>query len=248
MKEQIDTIPINDAFLSEDECPFCYLERMAEQRTIRYVIGPGASYMEPDVRAQTTREGFCGGHMKKLYDYGNALGNALILQSRYERLLEELKGHIGDFQLPGKKPLLGRKKSSSPLMQWAADAQSDCFVCSRVRYHMKRYMQGFFAMLEGEEFRSRVEAGKGFCLRHFALLLERAEESLPDKHRVWFYETVLALMEENLSRVKGDIDWFVGMFDYRRAGSDWGNSKDSVPRGMQKLQGIHVADPVYKDE
>ena len=31
MREKIDTIPINDAFDSGDECPFCYLERQAEQ-------------------------------------------------------------------------------------------------------------------------------------------------------------------------------------------------------------------------
>ena len=34
MKEHIDTIPVNDAFNSGDECPFCYLERKAEQSTI----------------------------------------------------------------------------------------------------------------------------------------------------------------------------------------------------------------------
>ena len=69
MREQIDTIPVNEAFASDDECPFCYLERMSEQRTIRYVLGPGASYMEPDIREITNRQGFCGGHYKKLYDY-----------------------------------------------------------------------------------------------------------------------------------------------------------------------------------
>ena len=29
MKEQIQTIPVNEAFDSGDECPFCWLERMA---------------------------------------------------------------------------------------------------------------------------------------------------------------------------------------------------------------------------
>ena len=53
MKETIYTIPLSEAFDSGDECPFCQLERAVEQRTIRYVLGPGASYMEPDVRAAT---------------------------------------------------------------------------------------------------------------------------------------------------------------------------------------------------
>lgn len=247
MKEHIDTIPLNDAFRSGDECPFCYLERLATRRTVRYVIGPGASYMEPDVRAQTTREGFCGQHMQMLYDYGNALGNALILQSRYQRLTAGLREQIEGFRMP-KKSLLGKKTAESPLAQWAKEESGDCLVCSRVRYHMKRYMQGFFALLDEPEFKSLVEASKGFCLRHFPVLLDRAAEELPEKHRQWFYDTALSLMEENLRRVQGDIDHFVEMFDYRMAGADWGDSKDAVARGMQKLQGLYVADEAFKED
>jgi UDP-N-acetylmuramyl pentapeptide synthase len=89
MKEHIDTIPLHEAFESGDECPFCYLERLSEQRAIRYCIGPGASYMEPDFRGETDRLGFCRQHLKKLYDYGNTLGNALMLQTYYAGILEE---------------------------------------------------------------------------------------------------------------------------------------------------------------
>ena len=53
-------------------------------------------------------------------------------------------------------------------------------------------------------------------------------------------------MEENLVRVKEDLDWFVGMFDYRQQGADWKNSRDAVPRTMQKLRGCYPADPVYQ--
>ena len=43
MREQIDTIPVNDAFLSGDDCPFCYIEREAQQRLLRLTLGAGAS-------------------------------------------------------------------------------------------------------------------------------------------------------------------------------------------------------------
>ena len=45
MKESIHTIPLMDAFKAEDECPFCYLEREAEQHAISFALGSGASYM-----------------------------------------------------------------------------------------------------------------------------------------------------------------------------------------------------------
>ena len=76
--------------------------------------------------------------------------------------------------------------------------------------------------------------------------MEKAQQELPNGQADWFYATVLSLMRENLCRVKADIDWFVGMFDYRQAGADWKNSKDAVSRGMQKLQGGYPGDKPYK--
>ena len=111
---------------------------------------------------------------------------------------------------------------------------------------MERYFHTFFALLKEPEFRQRVEQSKGFCLRHFAQLLQTAEDRLPNGQREWFYPTVFSLMEENLVRVKEDLDWFVGMFDYRQQDADWKNSRDAVPRTMQKLRGCYPADPVYQ--
>ena len=39
MKESIYTIPLMDAFHSEDECPFCFLERQIEEHSIDFVLG-----------------------------------------------------------------------------------------------------------------------------------------------------------------------------------------------------------------
>jgi len=247
MKEYIDTIPLNDAFLSGDECPFCWLERMTEQKSIRYVLGPGASYMEPDVRGATDRAGFCAEHLQKMYDFGNNLGSALILQTYMAGLLKELEQEAAEFVMPGKHPLLGkRKEGDEHILQWEREKTASCFLCSRIRYNMDRYGSSFFAMIKEPEFRSRVEGSKGFCMRHFGFLLEQAHEKLPNSQREWFYPTLLKLMQANMRRVKGDLDHFVGMFDYRRAGSDWKNSADAVSRGMQKLKGGYVADKPYK--
>jgi hypothetical protein len=55
-------------------------------------------------------------------------------------------------------------------------------------------------------------------------------------------------MQENLARVKKDLDLLIAKHDYRNAGLDWGNAKDSVPRAMQKLAGIYPADAPYQKE
>lgn len=250
MREQIDTIPVNEAFDAGDECPFCVLARKAEQSAIRYVIGPGASYMEPDVRGVTDRKGFCREHTKKLYDYGNMLGCALIMQTHFAGVLDELKKEKEQFQAPAKKSLFASKKqnASEPWWKRVGNTEDTCYLCERNDYNMKRYYHTFFAMLREPEFRKKVEESKGFCLRHFSELMELAPEKLPNAVHDWFYSTVLSLMEQNLTRVKEDLDWYVGMFDYRQAGADWKNSRDAVSRTIQKLKGIYPADPPYKEK
>ena len=77
MKEQLYTIPLNDAMNANDECPFCFVEREVEQDLLDFALGSGSSYMESDVREATDKAGFCRAHFKKMFDYGNTLGNAL---------------------------------------------------------------------------------------------------------------------------------------------------------------------------
>lgn len=247
MKEVIETTPVIQAFESGDECPFCYLERWAEQRAINYVVGPCASYMEPEVRAITDREGFCGSHLKKLYDYGNSLGAALILQTHFIDLNRQLEKELEQAQLPDKRKLL-KKPEPSALTRWLERRNGSCYLCSRVEQSMQRYYATFYVLIRQEEFRSRVESCNGFCLRHFQTLLEKAPEQLTNDQHSWFYRTVPQVFRDNLARVQADLDWFVAKFDYRNASADWKNSKDAVSRSMQKLQGLYPADPPYKKD
>ena len=245
MKQEIHTIPVAEAFTSGDECPFCHLERQTEQRAIRYFAGPGASYMEPTVRGITNQYGFCSQHMKRLFDYGNALGTALMLQTYCARMLEQLQTQ----QLPEKKGLFRRKKSDTqPYWQTLEQEVKSCAVCNQVEQNMQRQYQVFFDLLKEEEFRGMVEHSKGFCLRHFARLLQEGEKHLPQSQATWFYATAYRLMQENLFRVKGDLDWLIEKYDYRNADADWGNSRDALQRMIQKLSGIYPSDPLYRQE
>ncbi len=250
MKEAIYTIPLNEAFETTDECPFCALERNVEQRTIKYVLGPGASYMEPEVRGATDKEGFCGAHLKKMYDYGNSLGSALMMQTYMVSLFEEMTREMDRFQIPGKRGLFSKKNAEeeSGLVKWARQKQCSCYVCNKMEYNMQRYYSTFFMLIKEAEFRAKVAGSKGFCMRHFLQLMEAAADHVPNDQREWFYTTVFDLMKANMARVKGDLDWFIEKFDYRNANADWKNSKDAVSRSMQKLQGIYPADPPYRSE
>ena len=249
-KEEIHTIPISDAFAAEDECPFCFIERKAEERMMDFVLGAGASYMESDIRSQTDKEGFCRMHYQKMFRYGNALGNAWILKTYYQRTIEDYNRVTKNFKPEsGKKGFLKKKTegSSNAVATWVEKQEEHCYICDTLKDTFRSYMETFFTVYRKDEtFREQVLTGKGFCLTHFAELLKGADEKLPEEALAGFYEKILPLEKENLSRVYEDVAWFIEKYDYKNRDADWKNSKDAVQRGMQKIKGGYPADPPYE--
>lgn len=241
MKEQLHTIPITDAMANAGECPFCYIERRTEEHMMDFVLGHGASYMEADIRSMTDKEGFCRSHFKKMFEYGNSLGNAWILKTHYLRINEEMQKLFKNFKpgKPVKKGLFQKEPTSqNPIVDWIHQKESTCFICTSVNNTFQAYMKTFFSMYKNEaEFRKQVSETKGFCLSHFAILCDTADRTLNEKELGDFYQMVLPLMEQNMDRMYEDVAWFVEKYDYKNQNADWKNSRDAIQRGMQKLKG-----------
>lgn len=87
---------------------------------------------------------------------------------------------------------------------------------------------------------------KGFCLPHYAHVLEICREKAKPRERELWLPRLKELMARNLDRVQEDIDWLIEKYDYRNKDADWKQSQDAVPRTMQKLVGGHPADPVFR--
>ncbi len=250
MKEQLYTIPLNDAVNASDECAFCFIERNIEQDLLDFVLGSGSSYMEADIRDITDKTGFCRAHFKKMFDYGNTLGNAWILKTHYKRMIQEMKQQFSGFT-PGKVSFKGKflktSQNGNPIGMWVREKEESCYICKQYNDTYARYLDTFFYLFkQDDEFRKKIADGKGFCLPHFGDLCEAADNKLSDREKEQFYQMLLPLMEKNMERVAEDVAWMVEKFDYRNKDADWKNSKDSIQRGMQKLKGGYPADPVYK--
>lgn len=249
MKEQLHTIPIADAMANAGECPFCYIERRTEDHCMDFVLGHGASYMEADIRDMTDREGFCRNHFKKMFDYGNALGNAWILKTLTLRHMNEMTKEFKHFnpEASGKKGLFSKNTEANSIIEWIDKRESSCFICTSVNKTFQSYMETFFHMYKNDsDFRKQVSETKGFCLTHFKTLLQGADKLLSGKERIDFYDMVLPLMEKNLNRVYEDIAWFIEKYDYKNKDADWKDSKDAIQRGMQKLRGSDPSMPSHK--
>ena len=89
MAEQLYTIPVNDAFHADCECPLCQMQKTLEEHAIEYTMGP--SYMEDDNRAMTDKMGFCSHHISMLYKEKNRLGLALMLKTHTDKTTRDLK-------------------------------------------------------------------------------------------------------------------------------------------------------------
>lgn len=250
MKEKLYTIELTDALKSGDECPFCYLERKLEQTAIEFVLG--SSYMESDIREQTDQKGFCRNHTKKMFDYGNSLGNAWILKSRMEFLRKGLGKQMDAFT-PEKTSMLDKwkKKDSSGtcVSQWIREEESHCYICERVKETYGRVLQTFVHQVKhDQDFLTMIQESKGFCIHHFADLVDVCEKNLELKEKEALFPVLFGQMGAELNRIQEDIDWLIEKYDYRNADQDWKNSKDALPRTMQKMVGGYPADPVFKNQ
>lgn len=238
MKEVLYTIPLNDAINENSECPFCCISRDVEKDLLDFVLGSGSSYMEYDVRCQTDAEGFCAPHFKKMFEYGNTLGNAWILKTHYMRINEQLNEEIKHFR-PAKSSIF-KKGENTPnsMVKWIRDKEKSCYICKRFDETYDRYIATFFHMFKTEsDFMDRISQSKGFCLSHFADICDNVDKYLSDKEKDVFYDAMFKLMKENMQRLQEDVNWLVEKFDYKNKDADWKNSKDAVQRGMQKLKG-----------
>ena len=217
MKETLYTIPLNDAVNADDECPFCFIEREVEQDLLDFALGSGSSYMESDVREATDKAGFCREHFKKMFDYGNTLGNGWILKTHYAKMRGEMKEQFAKFA-PTKSSFMGKLKKNTertnPIGIWAQEKEKSCYICSRFADTYDRYMDTFFFMYKkDEDFRRRIRSGKGFCLHHFGDLCEYGESRLSDKEKKEFYPAMFELMDKNMERLQEDVSWLVDKFD-----------------------------------
>ena len=216
MKEKLYTIELNDALKAGDECPFCYLERNLEQAAIEFVLG--SSYMESDIRDQTDRQGFCRKHTKMMYDYGNTLGNAWILKTRMKYLRGELKKQMDSFS-PEQASFFDKwkKKDSakSSVGTWIRQEECHCYVCSRVDNTYQRVLDTFVYQVKHErEFLDMVKNSKGFCIHHFADLVDACENGLGKKEQDEIFPLLFQQMEKELNRIQEDIDWLIEKYDY----------------------------------
>ncbi len=228
MRESLLTIPISEIFEPMDGCPMCRLRNMLETRTVEYIMG--AAMMEPDVRIETNRAGFCRTHLEQMMRQKNRLSLALMLQTHLETVHKELFSRKKLFE-----PKNARKQKLSAINE-------SCFVCEKIDWGMERLMKTFFEMFAHADFRQLYMKQEYICLPHYDMLMSLAPAYLKKDMLDEFSRCTGELTEKYIAMLYGDVSHYCNMYDYRNTGkdADWGNSKDSIERAVAFLTGREV--------
>lgn len=240
MIEKIYTIPVNEAYESDCECPLCALKFKAEGDYLDYYLGP--SLMEPDTRVQTNKTGFCPEHMGKLNtSEKNRLGLGLMLHTHLkdfdEDITEELRAAA-----PNKGSFFkGRNTEYKSKLNQIADKidkrVSTCPICEKVNYTTERYIEVIMWLYSHDnDFRTKFDS-KTHCLPHTSLLLRAAANKLSQNDAADFIVSLSRTNTEGFKVLEDDVEWFTLKFDYRNNDKPWGNSKNAIQRSMRFLSG-----------
>ena len=233
MKEQLYSIPVNDAFAADCECPVCQMYHKLETDSVEYTMGP--SYMEDDTRALTDAKGFCGKHIKMVYDQDNRLGMAWVMKTHFDKTINDIKKVIPS----GPAKLIKKGISDSPLIKYIVNLDNSCFVCDRINNFFDQYVDTiFFLWKKDDEFKEKFKSAKGFCTPHYSLLLKKAAAHLKGDDLESFVGIINDMYITNMERVRDDLAWFINKFDYKYQNEPWYNAKDSVIRSLVKANGV----------
>ena len=235
MRQHIDTIPVWDAFKTDCECPLCVLKETNENNYVQSFTG--GSVMEPDVRVEVNTKGFCARHFKMMMVGDRRLGVALMAHTYLKQTMARLgEASMAVQAAPAKQSLFGRKPPV-PGVDLSPITDS-CILCDRLKDTMDRYVYTALQLWKKDAaFKMQLKATKGFCLKHYAELLKEAPNNLSGMDLKNFTDALNEVEMKNLARIEQEIEWFTLKFDHKNADKPWGNSRDALPRTVEKLRG-----------
>ena len=247
MKEHIDTMPLWEVFREDCECPLCRLHSLNEANYREYFMG--ASVMEPDVRVETNKKGFCARHYGQMFRMSNRLSLALSTHTYLKEVISQIDADAKTREGAPKKAGLFSRKAAPASDDALSGLANTCILCERLNTTMARYIETMFVTWKKEpEFRKAFSSCKGFCVQHYATLMQAAPSNLSGADLQIFTKDLIALEQEALARIEKELEWFTLKFDYRNADKPWGTSEDAVERTLNKLRVLSIPFPDHEPE
>lgn len=232
MKEQIYTIPVNEAYGTDCECPLCLLERKLEEEAVDYALG--AAMMEPDYRVDSNSTGYCREHYRMMFDIPNKLSLALVLDTHLEEVRKKIDKHKKSITAAQKGGLFKKTNlDGSGLEDTLTNIESGCMICKKINHTMDRYIDVLIYLWNKDAaFKAKFDKSKGVCIPHFKQIVSQCKSS---KESNKFLAALFEKETAELERIQNDIHKFTLKFDYRNTDMEWGSAQDAPIRTIEKL-------------
>ncbi|HEY8390800.1 MAG TPA: DUF6062 family protein [Clostridia bacterium] len=219
MQYKIHTTPIWDAFKKDGLCPMCTITQELSTMFVDKFLNEAV--MVPTSRQLVNKYGFCAHHYNMLINGDNILGVALQSITRTEHLQNILK------------PPSSIKSAKKQAQELQKESES-CVICMDIENNMQRYYMTVAQMYYNEPaFVKMLNDSQGFCLYHYAKLLENAHHAHSKANQ--FLESIYSVQISKLAKLNSDLNSFTQKFDYQKKDIPWGTSKDSPLRASKIL-------------
>ena len=225
MRDDICTIPVSEVFEVDDGCPICRMKKTVESHIIDYIMG--AAMMEPDVRIETNKVGFCPTHYDLMLGHKGRLSLALMLETH----LDYINDNVLNFKLFETKKQKAEK---------AGSLYESCFVCDKINWGMERMIDTLYRCYESErDFREMFDNQSVFCIPHYELLVKGANKRNMPKYHSEFIKSITDTVKEHSKKLSLDVKNYCKVYSYQnnKDNCDWENAKDSVERSIAFLTG-----------
>lgn len=226
MRDDICTIPVSEVFEQNDGCPICRMRDIIEERITDYIMGD--AMMEPDVRIETNKVGFCEFHYDKMLNHRGRLQLALMLQTH----IDEINSKIFSKNLFNSNAKKGEN---------AKKISETCFICDKIEWGLSRMVDTVYRCYEQErDFRDMFNSQKMFCLPHYEMLINGGKKKIK-RYSKEFSDNLTRITGDYSKSLSADVSKFCTMYDYRSRNVEdgWGNSRNSVERAIAFLNGRH---------
>jgi hypothetical protein len=227
MRESILTIPVNEVFEPKEGCPICRMRDTVEAHISEYIMG--AAMMEPDVREETNKLGFCIVHYPMLAKQGNRLSLGLTINT-----------HLAEVR----KKVFETKNVFASKSKRADKIESTCFVCTKVDWGVNHMLKTVFVMFDKDpKFKKMFKEQEYFCLPHYHMLATKSEQ-MHKNSRPEFLKALDEVVAEYAKKLNSDVGEFCDSFDYRNAGKlhspEMEHVRTSPQRAVAFLTGRNV--------
>ncbi len=221
MQYHIQTTPVWDAFKTNCGCPLCKIYAVSNERLVSQYLNEAV--MEPDFRVRVNKLGFCDMHLRQLFAGKNKLGLGLQLNTRTDHVIKKLANPSN---------IKAAKKEAEIIR----GSLKTCVICETVDEMMTRYAYTVAQMYLNEKaFPELFKNSKGFCMPHYALLLENAHRA--GKMTEEYLAALVQVQKSSLIKVNADTERFTLMFDHNSTDKGMKGAADIIPAAIAKLKG-----------